>query len=367
MRLSFDTIERRLPRLTHRISSHYSTLAFLVGFVWDNLTLTRVDLWLNHVGLLVYLAIAGVGIILINASRASQPAYLTRYAPWYPLAVQFAFGGLFSGYFVFYSRSASLAASWPFLFFLAALLVGNEFLRERYHRLLLQVGVLYVALFSYAIFAVPVVLRSVGTGVFLLSGLVGLAMAAFFLALLSLVLMERFRALVRHVAISIIAIYVLFNAFYFLNIIPPLPLSLKDIGIYHGVERMEGGGYRVLAEASRRALLPWPRHARTLHLAPDGTLYCFSSVFAPTRTSTHIYHSWEYKDARTGEWVLATRVPFSITGGRDGGYRGFSFKSALFPGRWRCDVETERGALIGRRTFRIVETDVPPALVERDG
>ncbi|MDP3735495.1 MAG: DUF2914 domain-containing protein [bacterium] len=366
MKSFFGTLARRFSRATRFFSAHFSTLALLAGFVWDNLTLTRVDLWLNHIGLLIYLALAGVGIILINASRASQPACLTRYAFWYPIAVQFAFGGLFSGYFVFYSRSGSLPASWPFLFFLAAILVSNEFLRERYHRLLLQVGILYIALFSYAIFAVPVVLRSVGTGVFLLSGLVSLAMAAFFLALLSLVLTERFRALVRRVAILIIAIYALFNAFYFLNVIPPLPLSLKDIGVYHRVEKTDGGGYRVLAEAPRRAWLPWPRHDRTLYLAPGGTLYCFSSVFAPTAITTRIFHSWEYKDARTGKWAQATRVPFSITGGRDGGYRGFSFKSALFPGHWRCDVETERGALIGRRTFRIVETDTLPKLVERE-
>ena len=362
MKNSFAALITRFPRCARFVSAHYSTLAFLAGFVWDNLTLTRVDLWLNHIGLLFYLVVVAVGIILINASRASQPAYLTRYAFWYPPAVQFAFGGLFSGYFVFYSRSGSLSASWPFLFFLAALLVGNEFLRERYHRLLLQVGVLYVALFSYAIFAVPVVLRSVGTGVFLLSGLVSLGLAALFLALLAFVATERFRVLVRRVALLVIAIYVLFNAFYFLNIIPPLPLSLKDIGIYHGVDRVPGVGYRLFAEAPQRAWLPW-QHDRTLHLRAGGTLYCFSSVFAPTAIRTRIYHSWEYKDADTGAWVQSTRVPFPITGGRDGGYRGFSLKGALFPGRWRCDVETERGALIGRRTFHIVEVTTEPARV----
>ena len=133
---SLRLFERRGVGIYRLLSSHYTTVAFLAGFAWDNLTLTRVDLWLNHIGLLFYLAVVAVGIILINASRASQPAYLIRWAFWYPLAVQFAFGGLFSGYFVFYSRSGSLSASWPFLFFLAALLVGNEFLRERYHRLL---------------------------------------------------------------------------------------------------------------------------------------------------------------------------------------------------------------------------------------
>ncbi len=364
------TLQQKFPALTHFVSSHFSTLAFLTGFVWDNLTLRRSDLWLENLALVAYLAIAGTGIVLINASRASAPRFFSRWSAWYPFAVQFAFGALFSGYFVFYSRSASLPASWPFLFFLALLLVGNEFLRERYQRLVLQMGVLYIALFSYAIFAVPVVLRSVGTGTFLLAGLVSIAAAAFFFALLSLVLTENSRAALRHVALVILGLYALFNAFYFLNFIPPLPLSLQDIGIYHGVERVPGGGYRLLGEARGRAWwrwLPLAQNGRTLHVAEGGALYCFSSVFAPTAISTQVYHSWEYKDARTGEWASATRVSLPIVGGRDGGYRSYSWKRALTPGAWRCDVETERGALIGRRSFRVVKTDVPPILIEREG
>jgi hypothetical protein len=357
-------LKQKFPAATRFVTSHYSTIAFLAGFVSDNLTLRRVDLWLENLALIIYLTIAAVGIMLINASRASGPRIVERYAQWFPLAVQFAFGGLFSAYFVFYSRSAALAASWPFLLFLALLLVGNEFFRARYSRLVFQASVLYIALFSYAIFAVPVVLREIGVGVFLVSGLVSIAAAAFFLALLALVLPGRLREAARPISIAILSLYLLFHALYFLNLIPPLPLALREIGIYQSVERVGGGGYRVLREARERSLLPAFLRGRTLHVAPGGMLYCFSAVFAPTHLTTRVFHDWQYQGEKAGGWVSAMRVSFPIAGGRDGGYRGFSFKREIVPGEWRCDVETEHGALIGRRTFTVVTSEVPPVLIE---
>src|SRR5439155_22007289 len=50
---------------------------------------------------------------------------LVRWRTWLPALTQFALGGLWSGFLVFYSRGASLAASWLFLTVLAAFLVGN--------------------------------------------------------------------------------------------------------------------------------------------------------------------------------------------------------------------------------------------------
>ena len=84
----------------------------------------------------------------------------------------------------------------------------------------------------------------------------------------------------------------------------------------------------------------------------------FVSVFAPAGISVPIVHRWEFFNASANEWQTATRVVFPLTGGRDDGFRGFSEKVALTPGKWRCSVETERGALIGRRTFEAVKT--PP-------
>jgi hypothetical protein len=44
----------------------------------------------------------------------------------------------------------------------------------------------------------------------------------------------------------------------------------------------------------------------------------------------------------------ADRIPIKISGGREGGYRAYSFKQGLGPGDWRVDVEAEDGRIIGR-------------------
>jgi len=56
-------------------------------------------------------------------------------------------------------------------------------------------------------------------------------------------------------------------------------------------------------------------------------------------------------------------VRFDIVGGRDGGYRGYSFKKNLKPGDWRVDVITETDQLLGRKKFTLIEGDTPPKLI----
>src|SRR3989344_3183552 len=144
----FKTIKAWYEIHERRISS----VAFVFGFVWDQFTLTRVDLWLDNVVLIAYLAIALVCIYALNTADAWAPKHtaLQWYAAACPALLLFVFGGLFSGFFVFYSRSASFATSWPFLLFLFGLLVGNEFFLARYARFTFQVGVFFIAFFSYA-------------------------------------------------------------------------------------------------------------------------------------------------------------------------------------------------------------------------
>ena len=122
-------------------------VALAFGFTVDNLTLTRIDLLLDNVILFTYLAIAGIAIIVINAY---PNATVSR---WLPLVMQYAFGGLFSGYVVFYTRSGSLFGSLPFILILIFLLVGNEFFRRRYERKIFQAGMYYIAVFSFSFFS----------------------------------------------------------------------------------------------------------------------------------------------------------------------------------------------------------------------
>ena len=93
--------------------------------------------------------------------------------------------------------------------------------------------------------------------------------------------------------------------------------------------------------------------------------FCFSSVFAPTDLTAPIYHRWEYYNPGTSSWEERSRLAFPISGGRSEGYRGFSIKTGLTAGEWRCDVETAGGALIGRATFTVVESSTTPTLSQK--
>ena len=195
---------------------------------------------------------------------------------------------------------------------------------------------------------------------FLLSGAISLAAIAGFVYGIFRVMPEDVRRQKITTIRVIGGIFLAINILYFTNIIPPIPLSLKDAGVYHLVLRSGGEGYIVYAE--EKTWRDFLRLREEFHQAPGEPVYFFSAVFAPTDLKTQIFHRWEYYDELKGGWTETDRLPFSILGGRDGGYRGYSTKRNAAPGRWRVDVITERGQLLGRDTFTIIEVAIPPAL-----
>jgi hypothetical protein len=158
-------------------------------------------------------------------------------------------------------------------------------------------------------------------------------------------------------------VFTLFNILYFLNIVPPVPLSLKSIGVYHTLVRNPSGNYTATYEPSPWFIF-WRDTSNVYRVSNAGTAVCFSSVFAPTGLSAPIYHQWEKYNDDKGRWETVSKISFPINGGRDAGYRGYS-DLVVTPGRWRCDVETQSGALIGRISFTVRSSDSPPASSSR--
>jgi hypothetical protein len=332
--------------------------ALLWGFIFDNLTLTRIDQLYTNAVLFTYLIVAGIGIIVLqlHANKVFTKRFLNKITPWLPLVIQFTFGGLFSGYFVFYSRSASLAASWFFMLVLLGLLVGNEFFRKHYTRFTFQISIYYLAIFSFTIFFIPVIIGKIGAWVFVLSGAISLVAIWIFLYFFFRVIPEEVVRSARFLVVSILGIYISINLLYFQNIIPPIPLSLKDIGVYHSVEKTDTGDYLVVSEdKSWFNVIEW--FDEKIHIKQDEPLYIYSAVFAPTDIRTDIVYVWQYYNDKTREWVTSSKIPVSIVGGRGEGYRSFSMKENLFPGKWRVGVTTPRGQLIGRVSFTLIVSD----------
>ena len=324
---------------------------FFGGVAWDALTLRRIDAAFDNLVLFVYLTLAG-GLIVVGVLGASgrlrQP-WTERYGAWIPPAIQFLLGALFSAYVVFYARSASWTESSLYLVVLVALLVGNEFLHRRAANVYLLLALYFLAAFSFLVFFLPVVTKRLDYAVFLAAGAVSVALLGAMIALLRVR-----RALGgRQTAYAlglVVGLFGLMNLFYHRNWIPPVPLALRDGGVYHQVRR-EGTAFVLRYEPTPGRY--WLDSDRRFRYAEGDTVYCFTAVFAPTELTTKVFHAWAYFDEARGTWVETDRIGYALAGGRDHGYRGVTWKRYVHPGAWRVEVVTETGRVLGRLRFRI--------------
>jgi hypothetical protein len=332
-----------------------SAVSMVAGFVFDNFYFDRVDHPATQIVLAVYLTLAIASIVLIHfvESDAEPPALLVKSHPLLVVATQFALGGLWSAFLIFYGRSAMTATSWPFLVVLAGMLIGNEAFRKYHARLAFTCSLLFLALLSYTIFVVPVFTGTMGRPTFLLSG--GIAVVAFVLVLFVLrtIGADRLRKAWWGIVMGAAGVFAVVNVFYFTNILPPLPLALSYGGAFHSVVK-DGDAYRAVAEPQTADnWYGFWSTAPVMRVQTGGSLSVYSAVFAPIQLKTNIVHRWRRYDEAAGTWRTESTVRFPIVGGREGGYRGYSTKSQPASGRWRVDIETPDGLLIGRVPFSV--------------
>ena len=331
-----------------RYERHVGVAALLSGFVFDALTLGRPDQLFGNIILSAYLLISASAILALALYGRRGNA-----APFLLLALlQFCFGNLAGGLLVLYGQSGTFEGSSLFFLVFGAFVIGNEFLRTRYSLLSFHIGAWFFLLLAYAALILPILTHSLGDTIFLLSVALSIALVVLFLTLLYAVSPASFAGVRRQTALSLTAIALLFTGFYFGNVIPPVPLSLQQIGIFHSVVRT-ASGYEATFEKPDWYEL-FRLSDKTYTIADDSRAYCFSSVFVPAGITTLIAHRFERYDEETQAWFTASYVPFPVSGGRDAGFRGYSATTKLSPGTWRCSVETGRGALVGRSTFTVM-------------
>lgn len=335
---------------------------FLSGVTYDTLTLTRIDRLQDNLLLLLYIVLLGALIVLTgrlgiapaDTHELAQPSGLARLLlrtrPYYPMAMQFLLGGLFSAYAVFYSRSASLTGTGIFLGLLVLLLVGNEFLRDRLSNVRLLVSLYALVCFSFFTFFLPVMAGSIGTWVFLLGAGLSVVVTLRVVHLIYKDNRERSAREAMGTSVPGIALIGLLVGFYFLNWIPPVPLSMKFGGMYREVQRQ---GDRFLLAYGRDWYEVWKRSESPY--PANEPIYCFTAVFAPVALDTTVYHHWYFRPNSSKPFTHADKIPIKIVGGREGGYRAYTFKQRLDPGDWRVDVETEDGRVVGRVAVHVEE------------
>jgi hypothetical protein len=342
-----------------------SALSLAGGFAFDSWAFGSIDHAMTQAAFIIYLLVAGITIAFLHVleSRPDGRKPSDKMRTILIAITQFALGCLLSGFCVFYIRSASITSSWPFLLAMAAIFIANEYMRRYHARLVFSALLFFFAIYSYAILLVPLVTHRIGRIPFLISGGVAAVLFFFFMQALARLGHDRYRGARMQVFAGMVLITIFLNVAYFLRLLPPLPLVLTDAGIYHQVTR-QGANFQAAEEdepAEWQAL--FGTHA-IMHIQKGARLYLYSAIFAPHGLNTRIVHDWQWLQPGRG-WVSQQRIFFPIQGGREDGYRYFTFKTAPRPGQWQVNIQTFDGRAVGRVRFAVEEQAVPPAVTTK--
>ena len=338
---------------------------FFAGVTYDSVTLTRIDRLFDNLLLLLYLSVLGTLVILTGRFQlglvppAGPPSTwnilsgIHQARPHFDKALQFLFGGLFSAYAILYSQSASFSTASIFLGLIVILLVGNEFLRNRYSSLKLIMALFALVTLSFLTFFLPVLTGWMNAWIFLagtlLSALVVWKVVRLILAGIPDLSLKApiFLCLPAFLLIGVCTVL------YFLNWIPPIPLSMKFGGFYHHVERIDDDYHLTFEKGPWYAIWKQGDHVT----GTDHPVFAFTSIFAPVSLHTTVFHHWQWKPNKDAASFSTTdRIPISISGGREHGYRLYTMKQHLLPGQWRVNVETDDGRTIGRIFLQVVDS-----------
>ena len=349
-------MSKRISRLREwyeRYEKRLSIASLVGGFIVDSLTLQRIDNLYDNLWIAFNLFVSAICIVILSRQNFKRSTANSKDPEGFllPNVLQFSFGALFGSIFVFYLRSSTISATWPFIVVLLLAILFNEFFQKRYSRLAFRLSFLYFALFSFSIFILPILLNKISASIFILSGISSLIVIWLFIRLMARIIGEAFLSEKTHIWAVIWVVFFGVNLLYFTNSIPPIPLSLKEAHIYYQIEKDAQGEYRFVGEA--RGVSDYFTLYPKLYWQAGEALNAYTAIFAPGSINLDIYHDWQYQNDQ-GEWITATRIPLHLTGGRAEGFRTYSTKYNFTPGRWRVDVKTPRGQIIGRINFDLV-------------
>ncbi len=347
----------RIAAIYHRYEEYTGIAIFGIGFIWDSFTMTRVDNMIDNVILLFYLVIIAAMIILTLRRQcgAALPKWIQKIESRFLWAMQFCFGGLFSSYVIFYFKSASWTRTQFFFLILVCLWVGNEFLQHKLKNQELLAVLYCFCLFSFLAFFLPVIFSAVGAGLFVLAGLLSLIISFAVFGFGLMANRGEWRRNMTRIAGCIGSVWLVVNILYFLNLIPPVPLALKSVGIYHRVIRSSAGYEAQYVDPPFYRF--WRKWDDPFYYSQGESVYCYTAIFAPGKVRVPVRHVWSYQT--TSGWKQTDHIKLWIAGGREEGYRGYTLKSGIKPGDWRVEVETDRGQTLGRIDFTVLLSPTP--------
>lgn len=350
---NFKEYQQKFIQFKDKYERFFPAAFFVLGFSFDLITLGEIDDLSNIISQAIYLLISGHILFLYfhPLNPNDQNKFLNYYIEYKDDLFHFLLGSLLSAFTIFYFKSSSFANSFIFLIFIAILLIANE--TKLFQKLgqLIKAALYMLCLVSYLIYIVPIIFGKTGLIYFLLSALIAFCFSILKGYILHVNKLDK-NLIIKQLVVPQIIVLLIFNILYLTKIIPPVPLSIKHIGIYHKVEK-ENGDY--ITYSNKKWYNFWSNGDQNFNAQPNDRVYVFAKVFAPAGFEGKVFIHW-LKDTKDG-WKTSDRIPLEITGGRREGFRGYAYKSNYTKGDWQVRIETANGLEIGRINLEILKND----------
>src|ERR687892_21715 len=331
-------------------------LFFAAGFVFDVVTLDRIDNWANLAQQGAYLLLLGLLLLMEQRYRITgevPPRGLRWVWRFQEDAAHFLLGSLLSTYALFFSRSASGIGALAFMAAMFGLLVANELPRFRKFGPVMRFALYSLSLTAYFAYLLPVALGRLSAVLFVAAAVISLVPFYLFFRL-ALRWGESHPRALRQFVVPALVVQSLLVVLYFARAIPPVPLALQYVGVYHDVRNLEG---EFQLHHQRPAWKIWQRGDQTFHQRPGDKVFVFTRVFAPMtveKGNLPIHFHWFFDQPGRG-WVPRGSWTYgNLRGGRAEGFRIFATHTVSTPGRWRVEVRAPDGRELGSIGFTVV-------------
>ena len=378
--------------MIQKLRQYLPALFFLAGFAWDALTIGRQVQQSDLIILSSYLLAAGLILWWLAHHAEKTPTQLNAHfatgktlrivpkkwreqTPYFLL--QFLFGSLLSALFILYFKSASYAYALVWSTLLAATLIGNEFLEHHYKQQTIAWTMFGFCAILLLNFILPCILGSIHWFWFVLSTLVGAGFTHFFykkanhikrqtqamqndMSQDDIALSQQDQPASASIVPTWIVASLLMLA-YFNDVIPPVPLVELEAKIGTALVK-NAVDYRVSVD-DVAWWQPWRLLSNELHIVAGERVYYVTAIFAPQGLKTRLYHKWQHKNGTI--WVTQSRIGFALNGGRQAGFRGYTFKQNLSAGDWRIVVETEEAHTVSVYGFTVVLKPVTEVIARK--
>jgi hypothetical protein len=299
---------------------------FASGFILDAITL---GIAVSFVDLCLLSAYSIVLILLFFWQIPFKPI-------WIEAIKQFCVGGLYSALSIFYFKSSDIYTGYLFFLILFSLLVWNEFWNKGDVKKRVYNTVLCLGLIMYANFLIPHLILTIHWSVFYLS----LLLVAGIFSIKYLWLQKEKRWLKEPVALLFV-----FAFLYYLNIIPPVPLVLKE---QFACQDLIPNKY-----SCKQQRKPWYDFSDVIYIQSGKSIVVMGSIFAPTGVEAQLEHKWWFNDVKKG-WTNTDNIPLFIgKGGRAEGWRLYSTKYRWQPGEWKVETAVQGGSIVSSLSFSI--------------